>query len=1060
YDEDTAYKYILRRNDTSLSVVRIENTHRHLACGNTTCTHNTEAHSEILSYEPLTDDYINYKGLPTSGNYYMIQNVNLTKAITINDTLNVCLNGYNITTSRAFESKDNKLVFTNCSDISNKIESTDTTLFKTTNIEVYGKRNNLPIDLKASEIYNDNGNSYNSKLVLSNVRIVERNVNSGILFRVATSNEVVVDNINISEVAFDTIFDIKGTVSMYGQNTITNNTVNRNMFVLSNARVNIMAGSITSISGNNITANNKNSSIIYMSDNTVNEIYEYGELNMQDNVFKKAEGVNPDILAMIYLSDKSKIRTGNTTIRAKVNFADDSLNDYVSKLHGIYSNSSENIFIADSGVFNTDESRIDIYINSTDKTGVIFKNWKEETVRELRTHKEVFTLQRTYTDDEKTTYVVALNEDTVNIVKAEHKNHLVCGTTSEITHLGGETHSENITYSLLDMDYIRAYDFPTSGSYFVLEDLVVSASVVLANDATLNICLNGNSIDFADSNIIGNVGSHINICNCKGNVSTVKSNGGMYLFNQGSVNIYGAKVADNKNSNIKINTNTIYNSGENTQYKSYNVKYEGLNVDAINAPTFTAASGTVLIENSDIEGFKTTGLISNVSNTKLSNINIKNNEFNNFVFRLNNGTMNILNNTDVLIERNTVKTNSELVSIVKTEGASSDSIILEGNLIIKNNKFKLGTVGSDNTLTGIYMDTHAKITVRGKENVKLEVSGNKIDDTLPSSTHVYDIYSMRSDGYIDIESSAKFDTDNSKFNTFINSSTATGVIFTNWLKDNVKSITGYQRVVELDKYYDNVSGYSYYMKRDETNNRVEIERIAEHAHFVCGDTLCSHTDLIHGTRVSYKPIVADYLAEFKTIPTKGNYYLIDNVTSESVFKDIEVEGDYNLCLNGKNLDLGKYKFIGSNRTINITNCMNTTSEVKTDAEYIFNSGKFNIYGRNGNRIKVSVPNIFKNEASGNRLYAYNVDFTGNSSSNRKDIISCTAGETVVFENVSIKNFSGLNLYKGNAASRINVYRTVEISSNTLYSKVIDMGGSYIDIDRNATFRVNSNTVIS
>jgi len=68
-------------------------THSHAACGGTasSCTH-ADAHSNI-TYTALTDA----TQLSDGGNYYLTGNLSISRYITIDETVNLCLNGYTIT---------------------------------------------------------------------------------------------------------------------------------------------------------------------------------------------------------------------------------------------------------------------------------------------------------------------------------------------------------------------------------------------------------------------------------------------------------------------------------------------------------------------------------------------------------------------------------------------------------------------------------------------------------------------------------------------------------------------------------------------------------------------------------------------------------------------------------------------------------------------------------------------------------------------------------------------------------------------------------------------------
>ena len=91
YDEITDYTYSIERDSKNNEIViKRSDNHRHLACGVGSCTHIANKHSTQLPYKPLTDDYVNYKGLPTSGNYYLMKDISVTKDIEVKGDVNLC----------------------------------------------------------------------------------------------------------------------------------------------------------------------------------------------------------------------------------------------------------------------------------------------------------------------------------------------------------------------------------------------------------------------------------------------------------------------------------------------------------------------------------------------------------------------------------------------------------------------------------------------------------------------------------------------------------------------------------------------------------------------------------------------------------------------------------------------------------------------------------------------------------------------------------------------------------------------------------------------------------
>lgn len=75
-----------------------------------------EAHTDAVSFKKINQSFVDSKGFPIEGNYFLDEDITLTERVTVSDTLNLCLNGH-IISGLAFTASARKEVsITNCQD--------------------------------------------------------------------------------------------------------------------------------------------------------------------------------------------------------------------------------------------------------------------------------------------------------------------------------------------------------------------------------------------------------------------------------------------------------------------------------------------------------------------------------------------------------------------------------------------------------------------------------------------------------------------------------------------------------------------------------------------------------------------------------------------------------------------------------------------------------------------------------------------------------------------------------------------------------------------------------
>ena len=107
---------------------------------------------------------------------------------------------------------------------------------------------------------------------------------------------------------------------------------------------------------------------------------------------------------------------------------------------------------------------------------------------------------------------MSLLPTTAGATEPAHTDHCVCG--GSVT-MDGHSHDNPVpTWTAWD----KTDDLPTSGSYYLTEDVLLSTSHTIASGTTLNLCLNGHTVTYQSASSKYEIKGTLALCDC----STVK----------------------------------------------------------------------------------------------------------------------------------------------------------------------------------------------------------------------------------------------------------------------------------------------------------------------------------------------------------------------------------------------------------------------------------------------------------------------------------------------------------------------------------------------------------
>ena len=463
-------------------------------------------------------------------------------------------------------------------------------------------------------------------------------------------------------------------------------------------------------------------------------------------------------------------------------------------------------------------------------------------------------------------YIVDLVDDKLTLVQGHaHANHMdSCAVT------GCTGHDSKIYLPLSAAD-----PFPTSGSYYLTETITLSANVTLT-DTTLDLCLNGQTLQLGGKrfNITG--ATTLNITDCQATGKITGGTNGVFQMNgdtdsagkKSVVNVYAGAITGNVRE--KDHAAVVFAEKKST-FNLYGGEISNNTVGA----TSTSRGGTIYLQDStatfNMYGGKLTG-----------NKAVKNGTYGGngaAVFSRDRGTVNILggeitNNIaaaaggaiyasgGTVTVKNAKITGNEAASTSAIRGAGGVKIILENAQITGNKATSYGTVYVPNN--------SSKVTVKGAT----QITGNQGDELLlvkDSNTTSPSHPMVNVDGL----------TQGAKIALSVTAERIAA-------QPVVSGVLNGQLTQEQVTQYFTVNSEEYTLSlQDDRIQLTQIVQEPDHVHCACnGKTQgCDHQT------VQYRP-----WSDAGAVPTSGNYYLtVDVKTKQNVSL---TSGTLNLCLNG------------------------------------------------------------------------------------------------------------------------------------------------------------------
>ena len=261
----------------------------------------------------------------------------------------------------------------------------------------------------------------------------------------------------------------------------------------------------------------------------------------------------------------------------------------------------------------------------------------------------------------------------------EHK-HKICGlyTEGSCMHNGVLAHVGFVEYEALTSVYIRSPGFPTSGNFFLFEDLTITTEVTVSD--TLNLCLNGKTLNFVK--FTSSDRKEVNIGNCQVANASIRAAAGEILFDGvvpkllsvgGPIDIYADSVIafENATSVDRIESLNI----------AFRPVSSSVTRNVVFGTSYSAENGSrVFIASSSISNYNLTSgsLILNHNNTWFAQkLYIYNNDISAHMLN-NEGSFTM---TEVIASANTIH-----LSAIQNN-VTGASITYRGGTVFANNKF-------------------------------------------------------------------------------------------------------------------------------------------------------------------------------------------------------------------------------------------------------------------------------------------------------------------------------------------------------------------------------------
>lgn len=553
----------------------------HNLCGSSDhkgCTSDTCQAKNAVEFQEWTYN----DSLPTSGNYYLTKNVNLSAGQTITGNVTLCLNGYKIEAASGV-TVNGTLTITDCVG-SGSIVGVDK---QHTGVNIQNNKGAGTLNLYGGTIKNfakgvvNNGtfNMYGGKLTQNSQGVSNTgtfNMHGGTI----TGNSGTCNGAGVSN---DGSFTMSGgyiTSNTASQSGTENNGFgggvhNRRIFVMTD-------GTIT---GN--TAKNDGGGVYSGSDST----YIYGG-SITSNNAKRGDDVYAASNCGVHLK-------GNVTIGSY-------------RSNGLLTNT---VHYIDGPL---DGSKIRLSVPSEKKNGdVLLHKGADYTIK--KEDLEKFSFSNTGAG-----YGMTLKSNGSVILSLPHKHTLCNGTTHT-----GAGHSgscgTNITFNeWTDAEAKKMYPetnataancLPNEGSWYLTNPVTLTATHEV-DGKTLNLCLNGNSVILgADGAVFSVKNGVLNLTDCKGtgiithagtnNGAGVSVEAGSDGTTAGTFNLYNGKITGNNNLNGEGGGVSVLSGGQFNMYGgtiTENKAATGGGVYVADNATVTIGGGTITNNVADSDG--------------------------------------------------------------------------------------------------------------------------------------------------------------------------------------------------------------------------------------------------------------------------------------------------------------------------------------------------------------------------------------------------------------------------------------------------------------------------
>jgi len=491
--------------------------------------------------------------------------------------------------------------------------------------------------------------------------------------------------------------------------------------------------------------------------------------------------------------------------------------------------------------------------------------------------------------------------------------HCICGITG-----CANTEHEKVLFQ----PWTGKTELPTSGAYYLTEDVSLDGAAALSEDVT--ICLNGHTVTQtkADNRVITVTAGNVRITGCKGGTIT----GGKSTGYGGGITA-NASAAELELYNITITGNTAKTNGGGVDiHNKAKLTMSGCTVtgnESVNdgGGLYAQKETEVTVTNTEFTSNTVTdgagGGVAISGKATLTNLTIKKNKSVNGGGLIVQGEGNVTMNGGVISENEVTKNGGGVYA--------SKKLTIDGTSIT-GNKAKTGD--------GIYVAATDVLTVTGDTVIK-DNPGNNL---YISSTHNIAFDKLTSKAYISI-----------------------GV------KDNApRAITG-QLTQDPTAYLHSDSADLQPVYKDGV---VYLEAAVKHSHCLCGGagTGCDHSTV-------------NFTAWDKTdsLPTtSGHYYLTADVTPTAQTK-LTGSNDVVICLNGYNISGEKagasILYVQDTAKLTITDCT-----AYTDDAGVFHAGAI----KNGNAYGAVSGAIYAKNSCDVTLY--NCIFTGNKLNKNKNSV--------------------------------------------------------------------------